>query len=80
MRAQGGHKYTLIFPIWQMPYEELLSELQRSGVPCTISAVLDEKTKSVISVGDTFSREMVEALRTVGVDEFGERGEFHTLA
>ena len=68
----------LHFPLWHADYEELLDDLEASGVPCVISA-LPEPTEIDISVGQRFDRTLIQALPPE-VDPFGETGEFHTLA
>lgn len=69
---------SLHFPLWGVPYEELIADLQASGVPCEVSAVT-EPAGGVIRVGDEFGREMMARLPGE-IDPFGENGEFHTLA
>ena len=62
----------LHFPLWHADYEELSADLQASGVPCDVSAT----TVDAIAVGERFG----EFDTPQGLDAFGERGEFHTLA
>lgn len=69
---------SLHYPIWQVPYAELMDDLERSGVPCVVCAVPDPTTTGV-TVGTPFGRELVAGLPPT-VDAFGENGEFHTLA
>ena len=76
----------LTYPLWNEPYDALAADLERSGVPCIISAVgadaadASEFVKG-IAVGETrFGREFMARAAAAGCDAFGERGEFHTLA
>ena len=66
------------FPLWQVPYEKLLEDLEASSVLCTVSATA-APVEGVIHVGDVFDRALLSRLPR-GVDAFGECGEFHTLA
>ena len=67
----------LVFPVWQVPYQTLLDELEGHGVKCQISAVNDDILHTLMAVGDLFTSELVERLPDA-VDAFGENGEFHT--
>lgn len=68
----------LSFPLWQAETEELMGHLEASGVPCEITAVTPDALGAVRE-GDRFDRDLMERLPE-GVDRFGEKGEFHTLA
>jgi diphthamide synthase (EF-2-diphthine--ammonia ligase) len=72
------HGATLHFPLWQRAYDELFDDLAASGVPCTISAVVDPAS-TPLCIGQRFSRELMASVPK-GIDAFGEAGEFHTLA
>ena len=62
----------LHFPLWHADYEDLSADLRASGVPCDVSAT----TVDTVAVGQRFG----EFETPLGLDAFGERGEFHTLA
>ncbi len=66
------------FPVWKVAYEELFDDLEESGVPCEVTAVAPA-WQDAIEVGASFDRALA-ATFPEGVDAFGERGEFHTLA
>jgi len=73
------------YPLWCDPpggnYEALAADLRESGVPCTVSAVADARAEAAGAVvGAEFAPGLRSRLRAAGLDEFGERGEFHTLA
>jgi diphthamide synthase (EF-2-diphthine--ammonia ligase) len=71
----------LLFPLWRRDYADLAAELDASGVPCHVSAVADEgDAAGAVAVGDAYDAALRERARAAGVDEFGENGEFHTLA
>ncbi len=69
---------SLHFPIWQVPYEALMADLEASGIVCEVSAVTDAALGALVS-GQRFDRAAMMRLPD-GVDRFGENGEFHTLA
>ena len=69
---------SLHFPIWQVPYEELMADLEASGIVCEVSAVT-EAARDALVPGQRFDRDAMMRLPD-GVDRFGENGEFHTLA
>ena len=66
----------LEYPLWKVPYEMLLQDLQASKVPCTISA----SDVDSITVGTVFDRSLYQHAESLGIDGFGEQGEFHSLA
>ena len=68
----------LHFPLWGVPYEDLISDLEASGVSCVVSAVT-EPARGIVEVGDEFGRALMERAAPL-IDAFGEAGEFHTLA
>ena len=74
----------LAFPLWEADPAELLLDLERSGVPCIISACpgRDDAPPGPppIEVGATFDRALIERVLAAGWDPFGEAGEFHTRA
>lgn len=69
------HGYKLLFPLWQMPYDTLLADLEASGVDCLISAVTLPSLENLL--GTPFTKAFIASLPD-GVDTFGENGEFHT--
>ena len=71
--------YTLLFPIWKVPYSELLDKLWKSpGIPI-VSAVGDHLPNHVaIAVGEPYSPSFVDRIRQFNIDLMGENGEFHT--
>ncbi len=69
---------SLAFPLWQADYDDLMTSLEASGVPCQITAITPEALGTV-QVGELFDRRLWAQLPS-GVDRFGENGEFHTLA
>ena len=70
--ALSGLGADLHFPLWHADYEDLSADLRASGVPCDVSAT----TVDAVAVGERFG----EFETPQGLDAFGERGEFHTLA
>lgn len=68
--------YTCYFPIWNKPYEDLLTELWDSKVRVTITSV-DDRFSDIIAPGDTFDIDFINHLPET-IDKMGEKGEFHT--
>jgi ATP-binding cassette subfamily B (MDR/TAP) protein 1 len=64
---------TLHFPLWHVPAETLLEELEASGATATLSAT----PGGWGTVGQRFDADFVASLPPE-VDPFGENGEFHT--
>ena len=69
-------KYTLKYPLWKVPYEILMADLEESGVRVVISA----STKEGVTKGMVFTRKLWKTVTDMGLDGFGEEGEFHTIA
>ena len=71
-------------PLWNVPYENLLDDLAASGTPCTVCALGDDQCWSgkepCLAIGQVFNSALAQRLSEVGADQFGENGEFHTLA
>lgn len=65
----------LAFPVWGAAYSDLMEELEAERVRVTVSKV---KGVAGVTIGEVFDREFVARL-PAGVDQFGEKGEFHTL-
>lgn len=74
--AQLDNLGQLYYPVWRVPYQQLLQELWDAHVVIKISAV--EDTTIGVSVGDVFDQQFVSKLPD-DVDVFGENGEFHTI-
>ncbi|KAI2504767.1 Diphthamide synthase [Fragilaria crotonensis] len=73
----GELGYKLEFPLWHVSYDDLLKDLEKSMVPCVVSA----STVNSVAVGTLFTKSFSESLRRNGdIDGFGENGEFHSLA
>mmetsp|Transcript_16631 Transcript_16631/g.36163 ORF Transcript_16631/g.36163 Transcript_16631/m.36163 type:complete len:760 (+) Transcript_16631:55-2334(+) len=76
----------LEFPLVGVEYGELLEELERSTVPCVVSARGGGESggggcaDGIVDVGMRFDRSVARELQEVGADGFGENGEFHTQA
>jgi len=75
----------LLYPLWQVPYETLLADLESSGTPCEVSALgkhygADPPWAPLLAVGMRFDRALAGRLEAAKCDAFGENGEFHTLA
>jgi diphthamide synthase (EF-2-diphthine--ammonia ligase)/ABC-type Fe3+-hydroxamate transport system substrate-binding protein len=72
----GPMGYEMMYPVWKVNYKDLTLDLEKSRVPCIVSAV----TREGITVGEVYGPKLTDRLRTLDMDLFGENGEFHTLA
>ena len=71
--------YTLCFPLWKISYETLITQLERAKGRAYISSVGDLIPDDCsLSVGEEYTKERYEFLGELGMDPFGENGEFHT--
>ncbi len=65
------------FPLWKKNYEFLFCEFQKRNIKTIISRVnicfLDDKW-----LGKEYNQETFEQFEKLGIDQFGEKGEFHT--
>lgn len=70
--------YQLEYPLWKVPYGNLMDDLEASKVPCQVTG----STCDEVSVGTYFDRGIYSKLtsESIDIDAFGEAGEFHTLA
>ena len=75
-REKELSKYSLEYPLWNVPYNELIDDLESSGVNVVVSAT----NQNGIGVGTTFSRTVWQDATKMGIDGFGEEGEFHSVA
>jgi ATP-binding cassette subfamily B (MDR/TAP) protein 1 len=66
----------LEYPLWQVPYSNLLQDLEASHVPCRISG----SSRKEVKVGTLFDRHLCSRVTKMGLDGFGEAGEFHSFA
>lgn len=71
--------YSCEFPLFEVPYEELLSRLwAEDGVSIRVCSVSPEfRGLAGLAVGDVYCTAFVKGLPE-GVDLMGENGEFHT--
>ena len=75
-REKELSKYALEFPLWKVPYDNLMEDLETSG----IRVVLTATTKEGVSEGMLFTRSLWKEIMEKGMDGFGEEGEFHSVA
>ena len=65
-----------LFPLWEIPTDDLAREMMTGGLRARISCV-DSKQLPAIFAGREFDGDLLRDLPT-GTDPCGERGEFHT--
>lgn len=70
---EGNQQIPFHYPVWKVPYAELMKRLESTQAEIFISA----STVDSIEVGTNFNREFASALPE-HIDQFGENGEFHT--
>lgn len=66
------------FPLWQAGREANVEELLRLGYRCLIKSVNTTLLPEEL-LGRLLDREVVEIMKTAGIDVCGENGEYHTL-
>ena len=69
-------RYNLEYPLWKVPYDELMDDFEASGIRAVLSAV----TKDGLKKGMRFNRDLRKKAEQLGMDGFGENGEFHSVA
>jgi ATP-binding cassette subfamily B (MDR/TAP) protein 1 len=74
----GPLGYELLYPLFCVPYNELIQDLEASNVPCTVTSSTVPSVKAGDVYDSAFRRRLSEQSPTV--DTFGENGEFHTVA
>ena len=73
----NDNNINLEYPLWNVNYNQLMDDLEKSRVECTISA----STVDEIEVGTKFTKTLSEMIvNKFKSDGFGENGEFHTMA
>ena len=74
----GPLGYQLQYPLFRVPYDILMQDLEASHVPCTVTS----STVPAVTPGEVYDSEFRVQLAEVAptVDIFGENGEFHTVA
>lgn len=65
------------FPLWKISYEVLISEIEKRNIKSIITTVNHHLIESKW-LGKVFDRRAYEHFISLGVDPFGEGGEFHT--
>lgn len=70
--------YSLEYPIWKVPYDDLMADLEASGVNVILTAVTVSEER--LKVGMPFTRELWKDAVNMGMDGFGENGEWHSQA
>lgn len=65
------------FPLYRIPYEELITELEKRRIVSIITTINSSKISSQW-LGKNFDRIAYNAFKKIAIDPFGENGEFHT--
>lgn len=78
-REKYFSSYLLLFPVWGIPYDELIDNLSHAQGRVFISAIGDLMPDNCdLKVGEEFTAARYRSLKQYGIDLFGENGEFHT--
>ncbi|MBR2682446.1 MAG: hypothetical protein IKE22_04170 [Atopobiaceae bacterium] len=64
-------------PVCNIEYEYLMDDIERFGIKSLVTRINDSRIESHW-LGMPFSREMYHHFAKLGIDSFGELGEFHT--
>ncbi|MET1015117.1 MAG: diphthine--ammonia ligase [Paenisporosarcina sp.] len=67
-----------IHPLWQQPRRPILEELLKVGFEAVI-VVINTEMMPPKYIGRTFTIELMDELKALGIDSCGENGEFHTI-
>jgi uncharacterized protein (TIGR00290 family) len=78
VRQLQGTGLTPLFPIWQIPTEQLGRDMIAAGVKAKITCVDPSKLAKSFA-GHEYDLRLLQAL-PLGIDPCGENGEFHTFA
>jgi diphthamide synthase (EF-2-diphthine--ammonia ligase)/ABC-type Fe3+-hydroxamate transport system substrate-binding protein len=74
----GPLGYKLQYPLFRVPYDTLIQDLEASQVPCIVTSSTVAAVKTGELYDSAFRHRLSEQAPTV--DVFGENGEFHTVA
>jgi diphthamide synthase (EF-2-diphthine--ammonia ligase) len=77
IRQLQGSGLEPLFPVWQIPTQELSRKMIAAGVKAKITCV-DPSKLAKSFVGQDYDSRLLAAL-PAGVDPCGENGEFHTF-
>jgi uncharacterized protein (TIGR00290 family) len=77
-RQLAGTGLESLFPLWQIPTDELAQDMIRSGLRARLVCV-DPKVLTADFAGRDFDEQLLRDL-PAGVDPCGENGEFHSFA
>jgi diphthamide synthase (EF-2-diphthine--ammonia ligase)/ABC-type Fe3+-hydroxamate transport system substrate-binding protein len=74
----GALGYSLLYPLFNVPFSVLEADLEASQVPCEVTS----STIESVTVGEVYDAQFRKRLlqEAPHVDLFGENGEFHTVA
>ena len=87
LRAEGNVNTQIILcksaglvpciPLYFLPYDFLISELEKRNIKSVITTITHPLINSDW-LGKIFNRQAYEHFKNLGIDPFGENGEFHT--
>ena len=78
-RVRFFNQYTLLLPVWKVPYSELLATLWDADGTPVVSAIGDHIDTTIdIEVGEEYNQQFIEKITPYNIDIMGENGEFHT--
>ena len=53
----------MYFPLWDVPYSELMKRFKESGAKTSVSAVAEKSLDGIIKVGDEFNEDSIKITR-----------------
>lgn len=65
------------FPLYLLPYDYLINEMEKRNIQSVITTITHPAIGSEW-LGRLFDRNAYEHFKEIGIDPFGENGEFHT--
>lgn len=65
------------FPLWQASYDELIEELYKHKIVSIITNI-NHPSINAKFLGEVFDKDIYSHFQKIGIDPFGENGEFHT--
>ena len=81
-RVDTWPQYLVHTPLFDLPYEELLSQLWQLQKTMDLEITLSSELampKEVLAVGTPYTEELVQQIKDSGLDAMLENGEAHTL-
>jgi hypothetical protein len=76
-KLELAYRYRLEYSLWKVPYEDLLADLEESGISVKLTAVTVE---GFLKPGMRFTRKLYSDVVRSNMDGLGDKGRFHSIA